>query len=85
MQISFEKLSNGEVRVQFKSGENYEDFSYSKMVRKMFDEKSVENPELRGEFTDKEKASISELIEEFRTAITESSQITETEMPEFEF
>ena len=85
MQISFEKLSNGEVRVWFKNGDSYEEFSYSEMVRKMFDEKSVADSELRGEFTDKEKASISELIEEFRTAITESTQTGETDISELEF
>lgn len=74
MQLSFEKQANGEVRVRFKQNDMYEEFSYSKMVRKMFDEKIVADPEIIGNFTDKEIASINGLIGEFRGAITESSQ-----------
>lgn len=74
MQLSFEKQINGEISVRFKSNNSYEEFSYSKMVRKMYDEKTIEEPELIGDFTAKERTSISELMGEFRNAIIESNQ-----------
>lgn len=77
MKLSFVKNTSGDISVRFKCNNKYEVFSYPEMVKKMYDEKSVEMPELIGNFTEKEKESIYELIQEFQTAITESNQSTD--------
>lgn len=79
MQLSFEKQQNGEISVKFKVNETYEDFSYSKMVRKIYDEKIIEDSELIGTFSDKENDSICELINEFRNVVSELEQKAESE------
>lgn len=80
MQLSFKKISNGEVIVEFKKANIYQTFSYSEMVLRIYEERSLEKPEIIGDFTEKEKESIAELIEELRLAMLEAEQMEKEEI-----
>lgn len=72
MQLMFSKNDDGEISVQFKESDSFEEFTYSKMVKKIYDEKIIEQPEIQGGFTEKEKKSINEMIDGFRKVATEA-------------
>lgn len=80
MQLSFKKISNGEVIVEFKKADIYQTFSYSEMVLRIYEERTLEEPEIIGDFTEKEKESIAELIEELRLAMLEAEQMEKEEI-----
>lgn len=72
MKLSFNKQSDGEITVHFRNGADIEQFSYSMMVKKIYDEKKIEDAEILGEFSEIEQESIRSLINELRTAVVES-------------
>lgn len=79
MKLSFTKQSDGEITVCFRGDDHDEEFSYSKMVRKIYKEKRIDDAEINGEFSDIEKESIGLLIEELRSAVIDSE---DTEAPD---
>ena len=72
MKLSFNKNSDGEISVHFRNGVVLEQFSYSAMVKKIYDEKKIEEAEINGEFSEIERESIRSLINELRNAVVES-------------
>lgn len=77
MQLSFKKISDEEITVEFKKDDLYQMFSYPEMVLKIYEERTCEEPEIIGSFTEKEKESIAELIKELRLAISEAEHLDE--------
>lgn len=79
MQLSFKKDTDGHISVEFKQGDVYEEFSYSEMIKKLYNEKMISDSEIQGSFTQKETESINELTNELREAIQETDDIVESE------
>ena len=77
MQLSFNKSIDGSIIVELKGEKGNEDFSYSRMIKEMYDDKSVENAEIKGDFSEKEIESIEKLVEELRAAIIDANNIDE--------
>lgn len=78
MVLSFSKTEEGDVTVQFKNGDEYEEFSYCEMIKKIYVDKCIEDAEIIGDFSDVEKTSISELVDELRAATSEGNSDKET-------
>lgn len=74
MKLMFKKTEEGQISVNFKDGDKYTDFSYSEMVRRIYEEKVIESAEIIGEFTQKERESITQLIKELKKSIMNLNQ-----------
>lgn len=79
MKLVFIKDEEEKVTVYFKEGDNREEFSYSEMVKRLYDERTIENAELEGVFTSEEEDSINKLVEEIRTVIVTKEECEEQE------
>lgn len=77
MKLKFEK-NNGDVLVSFvNNDDSNESFSYSNMVRKIYADKTIEDAEVIGDFTDIERDSIKVLIKELRNALDDATRSEE--------
>lgn len=77
MKLKFEK-NNGDVLVSFvNNDDSNESFSYSNMVRKIYADKTIEDAEVIGDFTDIERDSIKVLINELRNALDDATRSEE--------
>lgn len=76
MQLSFKKSSEGEISVCLKSETQYDEFSYSKMIKRIYDDKEIKDSEMLGDFTEREILSIKELTDELRKAAGEVDDVT---------
>ncbi len=81
MILSFKKTIDEEISVELKGTEGYEEFSYTKMIQKMHEDKSVEEAEIVGDFSQIERDSINQLISELRDAATEADSTEEEKLP----
>ena len=79
MQLSLKKDTDGHISVEFKQGDAYEKFSYSEMIKKLYNEKMISDSETQGSFSQKEIESINELTNELREVILEMDDIVESE------
>lgn len=75
MQLSFEKDADGHISVKFKQGDTYEEFLYPEMIKKMYNEKTVDDSEMLGDFTQIEIKSINDLTKELQGIILESASV----------
>lgn len=71
MKLVFNKDENDSITVQFQDDSGTQTFSYSEMVKKIYNDRVIEDPVINGNFTDIERNSINELIRLLR----ESSEI----------
>lgn len=62
MKLSFSKSEELEVSVTHKTGGEDKAFSYIEMIRSLIEHKKLGEPELNGDFSESEKASISSMI-----------------------
>lgn len=73
MKLRFDKDNNDNISVSFQNDSETEEFSYSEMVKKIFYDRTIEDPYINGNFTNIERDSIKELIRLLR----ESSDISD--------
>ena len=76
MQLSFKKTLEGEISVRLKAETQYDEFSYSKMIKRIYDDKEIKDSEMLGDFTEREIISIKELTDELRKAAGEVDDVT---------
>ena len=74
MKLSFQKEENGEIKVLIKDGAEYHDFSYSYMIRKLFEDKKIEEPEIKGDFSEDEIASIKDIANEIGESLVKAEE-----------
>lgn len=84
MRLLFCKDEQGDISVKFIDVDGYTDFSYADMIKRIYDDQIIEDPELQGSFSEKEKKSISDLIDSCRNAIFEGENQSEKEKEEFD-
>jgi hypothetical protein len=62
MKLSFSKNDELEVSVSQKVGEDHQAFNYIDMIKNLIENKKLDEPEIIGEFSDSEKASILSMV-----------------------
>lgn len=77
MKLKFEK-NNGDVLVSFVNNDGRNEvFSYSNMVKRIYDDKTIDDAEVIGDFSDLERESINVLINELRNALDDATRSEE--------
>ena len=71
MKLVFRKNEKQEISVLSKDGDNEAEFNYIDMIKSLINVKQLEEPELDGEFSDSEKASISSMISHINNEVTD--------------
>ena len=71
MKLVFSKNDQLEITVMQKNGDTTIEFNYVDMIKKLIDAKSLEEPEMIGEFSDSEKDSIMSMIEHINAEVAE--------------
>ncbi|MES9957606.1 MAG: hypothetical protein ABW086_11185 [Sedimenticola sp.] len=71
MKLSFSKNDELEVSVKQKVGEDYRAFNYTSMIKSLIENKMLDEPEINGEFSDSERASILSMITHINNEVSE--------------
>ena len=71
MQLSFDKDEQGNISVKFVDQDRYKEFSYAEMIKRIYDDKRIEDAKIVGTFSEKEIQSITDLIDRCREVIVE--------------
>lgn len=62
MKIVFRKNEKHEISVVSKDGDGESEFSYISMIKKLIDNKQLEDPEFDGDFSESEKENVRSMI-----------------------
>lgn len=76
MKLHFTK-ANGDVSISIIDGEAEISFKYTDLIRKLYDERKIEESVFTGEFTDEEKGCINALINEITDGLIEKQDAPE--------
>ncbi len=71
MKLVFNKNEELEISVTQKDGDEVKEFNYVEMIKDLINTKSLEEPEMDGDFTDSEIDSIKTMIEHINTDVSE--------------
>ena len=82
MKLIFIKDEEENIIVKFKDGDKKEEFSYSEMVKRLYDERIIETAELEGDFSPEEEDSINKLVEEIKKVILSKTESLEDDIRE---
>lgn len=74
MQLLFNKDEDGNISVYFVDSEENINFSYAEMIKRIYDDKVIEDAKITGSFSEKERQSITELIDSCRKVIDENKE-----------
>ena len=85
MRLLFNKDDQGNISVKIVDKDGYCDFSYGEMIKRIYDDKKIEDSEIQGLFSEKEKRSIAELIDNCRKAVFEEPSEEQVENDDSEF
>lgn len=69
MKLVYKKDENN-IAVFFKEADSTSPFSYSEMIKKMYNEKEIDAPEIVGDFSERERKSIQEINDRLCELIT---------------
>ncbi len=74
MKLVFKKDDDAQISV-FQNVDNQEkDFSYVEMIKTLIGVKSMEKPEILGDFTEAEKNSINSMVKNINEVLSDSEQ-----------
>lgn len=86
MRLLFNKDEHGNISVKLVDKDGYTDFSYGEMIKRIYDDKVIEDSDIQGSFTEKERKSINELIDNCRKAVFEEpSEEEQVEIEDLDF
>lgn len=71
MKLVFNKNDELEISVTQKNGDEEKEFNYVDMIKDLINTKSLEDPEMGGDFTDPEIDSIKTMIKHINTDVSE--------------
>ncbi len=71
MKLVFNKNDDLEISVIQKNGDEEKEFNYVEMIKNLISTKSLEEPEMDGDFTDSEIDSIKTMIKHINTDVSE--------------
>ena len=71
MKLVFRKNEENEISVLRKEGDDTSEFSYVDMIKSLIETKSLEEPEIDGEFSEAEKESIANMITHINNDVAE--------------
>ena len=71
MKLVFRKNEENEISVLRKEGDDTTEFSYVDMIKSLIETKSLEEPEIDGEFSEPEKESIAKMITHINNDVAE--------------
>lgn len=71
MKLVFRKNEKQEISVLSKDGDNIAEFNYIDMIKNLINVKRLEEPELDGDFSDSEQASIFSMISHINNEVNE--------------
>ena len=71
MKLVFNKNDDLEISVTQKNGDEEKEFNYVEMIKDLISTKSLEEPEMNGDFTDSEVDSIKTMIKHINTDVSE--------------
>lgn len=71
MKLVFNKNDDLEISVIQKNGDEEKEFNYVDMIKDLISTKSLEEPEMDGDFTDSEIDSIKTMIKHINTDVSE--------------
>ena len=74
MQLLFNKDEDGNISVYFVDSEENINFSYAEMIKRIYDDKVIEDAKITGSFSEKERQSSTELIDSCRKVIDENKE-----------
>lgn len=71
MKLVFSKNDQLEISVIQKDGNNEKEFNYIDMIKNLINVKSLEDPEMIGDFSESEKDSIISMTEDINSEVAE--------------
>ena len=71
MKLVFSKNEQQEISVLRRDGDNTVEFNYVDMIKSLINVKSLEEPEIDGDFSEPEKESILSMITHINTEVAE--------------
>lgn len=74
MQLLFNKDEQENISVQFVDKDGCTEFSYGEMIKRIYEDKVIDDSKIIGAFSEKEKKSISDLIDNCRKVIFEDAE-----------
>lgn len=69
MKLIFKKNEQSEITVMQKTGGSEVEFDYVNMVKKLINDKSLEKPEIVGDFSESEKESIIAMVADINSEV----------------
>lgn len=70
MKLIFKKNEQSEITVMQKTGGSEVEFDYVNMVKKLINDKNLEEPEIDGDFSESEKESIMSMVADINSEVT---------------
>jgi hypothetical protein len=74
MKLLFAKDENSEINVLQEMDGEYKEFSYVNMIKALIESKSMDEPEIKGDFSDAELKSIKSMVAFINKEISKAEQ-----------
>lgn len=70
MKLIFKKNEESEITVMQKTSGSEVEFDYVNMIKKLINDKNLEEPEIDGDFSESEKESIMSMVADINSEVT---------------
>lgn len=70
MKLIFKKNEESEITVMQKTNGSEVEFDYVNMIKKLINDKNLEEPEIDGDFSESEKESIMSMVADINSEVT---------------